>query len=59
MDLTRRDLLRLGAGAGGAWLAGCAGSGGAEQSADLVLRGGRVTTLDPLRPEASAVPPSP
>jgi len=33
----------------------CAGSGEAPETADLVLRGGRVVTLDERRPEATAV----
>ena len=36
------------------WLAGCA-AGPQEEAADLVLRGGRVVTVDSVQPEAEAV----
>jgi predicted amidohydrolase YtcJ len=60
MRVTRRELLQAGArAAAGTWLGGCAGSGAAVGAraarADLVLRGGRIATLDPLRPEAAGV----
>ena len=55
MRLTRRDSLRLGGAAAGTFLiapqAGLAQSG----AADLVLLNGRITTLDPARPEATAL----
>lgn len=62
MGITRRELIQAGAAAvASAWigpgLAGCAGGGaGAHDArADLVLRGGRIATLDPRRPSAAAV----
>lgn len=60
MHVTRRELLQAGAvAAAGAWLgpglAGCAGSRTRGAGADLVLRGGKIATLDPRRPAAAAV----
>ena len=51
--LTRRAAVRLGA-ASGLALGGCAFPG-LDAAPDLVLTGGRITTLDPERPEATAV----
>ncbi|MEM6438723.1 MAG: amidohydrolase family protein, partial [Pseudomonadota bacterium] len=57
MRLTRRDSLRLGgAAAAGAAVLGTPTAGLAQAgSADLVLLGGRITTMDPARPEATAL----
>ncbi|MEO1687256.1 MAG: amidohydrolase [Pseudomonadota bacterium] len=55
MSLTRRDSLRLGAAAAGAALSGPTAALAQTGYADLVLLGGRITTMDPARPEATAL----
>ncbi len=59
---TRREFLQTAAAAGvGLAVGGCrtsapaGGAGAGAGSATLVLRGGRITTLDPARPEATAI----
>ncbi|MEM1312909.1 MAG: amidohydrolase [Pseudomonadota bacterium] len=55
MRLTRRDSLRLGAAAGAAALSGPSAALAQAGAADIVLLGGRITTMDPARPEATAL----
>jgi hypothetical protein len=52
--LARREFLRL-AGAGGALLATGGLASGAAPTADLVVEGGRIATLDPARPFVEAL----
>ncbi|MEO1370226.1 MAG: amidohydrolase family protein, partial [Acidobacteriota bacterium] len=55
MRLTRRDALRLGGTAAGAALITSKAGLAQADSAELVLLNGRITTMDPGRPEASAL----
>jgi len=53
----RRDFLHAAAALGMSVLAGpaAAQAGGGRAAADLVLRNGRITTLDPAKPDATAI----
>ena len=55
MRLTRRDALQLGGAAAGSFLIAPQASLAQNGAADLVLLNGRLTTMDPTRPEASAL----
>jgi predicted amidohydrolase YtcJ len=63
MNLTRRDLLLLGASAGvAAMLPGCVTAGSAARNSatpdgppDLILHNAKITTLDPRNPSAQAI----
>ena len=55
MRLTRRDALRLGGTAAGTFLIAPQAVLAQGGSADLVLLNGRITTMDPARPDASAL----
>ena len=55
MRLTRRQSLMLGTAATGALVAGPKAALAQTGAADLVLLGARITTMDPARPEATAL----
>ncbi len=55
MRITRRDTLRLGGAAAGMFLVAPTATLAQAGSADLVLLNGRITTMDPAHPEASAL----
>ncbi|MEM0990516.1 MAG: amidohydrolase [Pseudomonadota bacterium] len=55
MRLTRRDTMLLGGAATGALLSGPTAALAQGSAADLVLLNGRITTMDPARPEATAL----
>jgi predicted amidohydrolase YtcJ len=51
----RVSVAALAAGAAAALLAGCGAGGARPEAADLVLRGGRIVTMDSVVPEAEAL----
>ena len=55
MRISRRDTLRLGSAAAGTFLLAPQATLAQSASADLVLLNGRIATMDPERPEASAL----
>ena len=55
MNLTRRQSLMFGTAATGALMASGTGALAQAGAADLVLLNGRITTMDPARPEATAL----